>query len=313
MVIAIHTRPFLMMQNYIDGGIQILVRIAVPFFFCVTGYFLKEAVSESGATAILNTLKKTFFLYLKWSVVYFAVIFLQNPELISVDSLKWMTIDFFVNGSYGHLWYMVALLWCLPGLYLVQILNAKKILVRGTVALYILGLLGTSYYFVGLKIPGLSLLFQSSYFTMIRRIWFMGFPFIVLGWVISEKKIGLLSISFSRTIIALLITFVLFVLEIFAVTVTGMARSVVITFFLYPLVALVFVVCLKHPMVKYEKLGTYCGTMSGFIYFIHPLVILLLKRVGIVANKLQFLLTTTLCVLLSAIVAFCQLKGRRKR
>lgn len=131
MVIAIHTRPFLLMQSYIDGGIQILVRIAVPFFFCATGYFLKEAVSKSGATAILRTLKKNFLQYLFWSALYFAVIVLENPTLFSFSSIKWMTMDFFVNGSYYHLWYMAALLWCLFTLFLLCKLHLEKVLKGG--------------------------------------------------------------------------------------------------------------------------------------------------------------------------------------
>lgn len=310
LVIAVHTRPFLLMQDYMDGGVQILVRIAVPFFFCTTGYFLKESVSKTGITAILHTIKKIFFMYLKWSAIYFAVIFLQNPALISVSSIKWMVLDFFVNGSYYHLWYMAALLWCLAALYLMCRLNMGKILGGGTAVLYLLGLFGTSYYLVGSQIPVLSSLFDSSYFTIIRRIWFMGFPFVALGWLISEKKNRLLNIPLSRITIAALVTFVLFALEILIVVVTGAARSVVVTVFLYPLVALIFILCLKHPMPEYKRLGIYCGEMSGIIYFMHPLVILVLEKAGIVNNKLHFLLTMVTCILFSGVVVMLRKRSK---
>lgn len=159
----------------------------------------------------------------------------------------------------------------------------------------------------------LTSLFQSSHFTLIRRIWLMGFPFVVLGWMISEKKDRLLSISMRKTIIALLVSFALFVLEILAVVVTGLARSIVITVFLYPLVVLIFILCLKLPLVKYKKLGAYCGTMSGIVYFIHPLIILLLDKAGIVGNKQQFLLTTAICILLSGSVVFCQQRWKDRK
>lgn len=139
----------------------------------------------------------------------------------------------------------------------------------------------------------------------------MGFPFIVLGWMISEKKSKLHDISLRKTVMALLMTAALFVLEILAVVVTGVARSIVITIFLYPLVALIFILCLKIPMARYERAAAYCGAMSGIIYFIHPLVIFLLDRAGIVGNKMQFLLTTAICALLSGTVVFCQRRGRK--
>lgn len=301
-----------MMQSYIDGGIQILVRIAVPFFFCITGYFLKEAMLKAGIIVILRTFKKDFFLYLNWSVAYFAIIFLQNPALISVNSLKWMVIDFFMNGSYYHLWYMVAIQWCLLALFVLCKLNWQKIFGVGALGLYLLGLLGTSYYQIGNCIPILTFLVNSPHFTTIRRIWLMGFPFVVLGWLISEKKIQLLNIPLWKTVAAFLLNFALFVLEIFTVVVTGAARSIVITVFLYPLVALIFILCLKLPMAKYNKFAAYCGDMSGIVYFIHPLVILLLDRAGTDSNKMQFLLTMTICILLSGTVAFFQQQGRKK-
>lgn len=314
MVIAIHTRPFLLMQSYMDGGIQILVRLAVPFFFCTTGYFLKEAVNKSGTSAILRTLKKDFLLYLAWSILYFAVIFLENPALLSFHSAKWMAMDFFVNGSYYHLWYMAAVLWCVLALFALCKLNLEKVLGGGIAVLYLLGLLGTSYSLLGNQMPVLSILFQSPYFTTIRRIWLMGFPFVVLGWMISVKKDRLLSISLRKIVAALLVTFALFVLEILTVVVTGFARSIVMTAFLYPLVALIFILCLRLPMVKYERFGTYCGVMSAIIYFMHPLVILLLDKAGVVGSKPQFLLTTFICILLSGSVVLCRQrwKGRRE-
>ena len=49
LVIIIHTRPF-EDQNELLGYIvvQILPRIAVPFFFCVSGYYYFHALKKRG-------------------------------------------------------------------------------------------------------------------------------------------------------------------------------------------------------------------------------------------------------------------------
>lgn len=82
LVIAIHTQAIEWFPDYSNGNIQILTRIAVPFFFCTSGYFLQKEYARSGCTAIASSLVKIFGLYAALSLVYFAVIFLQNPSLL---------------------------------------------------------------------------------------------------------------------------------------------------------------------------------------------------------------------------------------
>lgn len=306
LVIAIHTRPILMMQSYIPGGIQILVRIAVPFFFCVTGYFLEEAVSKTGLAAITRTFKKTFSVYLFWSLLYFGVIFAGNVQLFSISSIKWLLMDFFINGSYYHLWYIVAVLWSMVAYLVLCKLRVGRYLCGFSIILYFLGLLGTSYYQLGSKIPGFSVLITSSYFTVIRRIALMGFPFILLGMMISKRKDALEDVPVCKIFICLVITAVLFVAEILVVVITGIAQSIVITIFLYPLVALLFVMCLKQPLQQYKRLGAYCRSMANTLYFIHPLIILVLGKTVAPGNMLLFILTTVICLLIGVPVAYCK-------
>ena len=50
LVVAIHTQAVIWFSGYTNGSIQILTRVAVPFFFCTSGYFLhkKRVSSYSG-------------------------------------------------------------------------------------------------------------------------------------------------------------------------------------------------------------------------------------------------------------------------
>lgn len=82
LVIAIHTQAIVWFSDYDNGSIQILTRIATPFFFCTSGYFLQKAYVCWGCTALVSSLTKTICLYTALSLVYFAVIFYNNPVLL---------------------------------------------------------------------------------------------------------------------------------------------------------------------------------------------------------------------------------------
>ena len=56
LVVAIHTQAVTWLSGYTNGGIQILTRVAVPFFFCASGYFLHKNYSLvfSSASAAIS-------------------------------------------------------------------------------------------------------------------------------------------------------------------------------------------------------------------------------------------------------------------
>ena len=101
----------------------------------------------------------------------------------------------------------------------------------------------------------------------------------------------------------------MFVAEIVAVTVTGMSRTIEITVFLYPLLFLLFQICLAYPLERKSDLASSCRDTANFTYFWHPLVILALRRV-VNANFLLFMITTAICLLLG--FGYHSLKNRRR-
>ena len=169
LVIAIHTQAIMWFSDRANGNIQILTRVAVPFFFCTSGYFLQKGYVRKGCSAIATSIWKVFRLYVALSIVYFAVIFLQNPALLQRVE-KWMLIDFLFNGSYYHLWYMVGVIYSMVMIYLICKFELTKALLPLAVFCYAVGLLGTSYYGIGSGLPISSALFDSGWFLSVRRI-----------------------------------------------------------------------------------------------------------------------------------------------
>lgn len=92
MVIAIHTQPF---SRYIwlDRGAGIITRLAVPFFFVTTGFFL----NFSDAKKVRKYVVRLIVLYIIWTIVYL-------PFSFSSLSVK----KFLITGIVEHLWYLPA-------------------------------------------------------------------------------------------------------------------------------------------------------------------------------------------------------------
>ena len=203
---------------------------------------------------------------------------------------------------------MVGIIYSIAMIYLICKLNLSKVLLPLAIVCYVIGLLGTSYYGIGSRLAALNVLFDSGWFLSVRRIFLMGFPFTALGWMISEGKLKL-CISKKHLLFATTLVALLFVAEIVTVTVTGMSRTIEITVFLYPLLFLLFQICLAYPLERKSDLASACRDTANFTYFWHPLVILALRKV-VNANFFLFTITTAICLLLG--FGYHSLKNRRR-
>ena len=145
LVIAIHTSP---LATYSETGdfvlTRIIARVAVPFYFMVSGYFLISRYAY-------NTDKLKSFLK-KMVVIYGISIFLYIPvnvynhyfsmEYLLPNLLK----DIFFDGTMYHLWYLPAsMLGAVIAWFLVRKVGFYKALLL-TGLLYFAGMFGDSYY-----------------------------------------------------------------------------------------------------------------------------------------------------------------------
>ncbi len=108
-VIGIHTQPF--SYNFIlDNAYGLVSRVAVPFFFLSSSYFLflKYDFESIDSRVINDFIKRIFLLYLVWTVIYFPIAFNNylRSELNFVDWIRVYVFNFFVNGSFTHLWFL---------------------------------------------------------------------------------------------------------------------------------------------------------------------------------------------------------------
>lgn len=82
----------------------------MPFFFVSSGYFYIK-----GKCNFKKYIKRLLITYISWSIIY---LILQVYNTLNINgniitTLKSFIIEFFIYGSYYHLWYIVALLLCI--------------------------------------------------------------------------------------------------------------------------------------------------------------------------------------------------------
>ena len=302
LVVSIHTHPF-EDQNELLGYIfvQVLPRIAVPFFFCVSGFYYIRQL-EAGKKCILRTLFKVFKVYLVWSAIYLIVdiiISLLTSSFSFVTYLKNFIIDFIFYGTYYHLWYIIALMVSILIVGVFFRLRIQRCLVWISIVLYFVGLLGESYYLIGNQIPSISSFVNMPFFTEIRRVFLMGLPFFISGYFVNRflKKMNKKCIYIFS-----FVSLILFVVEIIFLHFTGLSKSIVITLFLYPMTVCTMLCMAKHPFKSGAVLAANCKSLADYMFFIHPFFILIAEMVFEysnikVINVLLYVIVVILCII----------------
>jgi len=168
------------------------------------------------------------------------------------------------------------------GLFILTICHKLKILKFASIfslVFYIIGLLGSIYYEVGMKIPLISSLISKPFFyAYVQRPLSLGLNFIFMGYFLCEF---LKSYKKNNKIIFVLfaITVLLFFLEIFLARYFNLYSNVKLSVFLYPLTFLVMTLLLSNSTQnkKIIKFSKATRDISNFMYYSHVLVLALFR------------------------------------
>ncbi|MBQ7781839.1 MAG: acyltransferase [Lachnospiraceae bacterium] len=227
LVAANHTSPLESIHITADFLLTgVVARLAVPFFFMVTGYFVlsgqygrsdkagsKERTGRQAYTKIWHSIRKTGLLYLAATILYLPIQIykfiqgikvaevLQNEAAVQqlVTSENVQGVDIVGNilkvivfeGTYYHLWYLPA---AMLGMCVVVLLlrYLPKQAMTISIVLYGVGLLGDSYYGAIVGIPLLKSVYDGIFivFSYTRNGLFMAPLFLLLGRKIALDKIS---------------------------------------------------------------------------------------------------------------------------
>lgn len=177
----------------------------------------------------------------------------------------------------------------------------QKVLYIIAPILFVVGCLGEAYYAIGVRIPVLSsLIAAGDWFEWFRRIFSMGIPFFCLGGLLSTKVGFMERLKPKTTWWILACTVLLYFAELIAVTHMGLAKGFIISLFLYPLLAAIFIVLFKNPLSSLSSLGAFSRYASGLVYYIHPAIILVANAL-LLTHTLKFLFVSVVCLVISLI------------
>lgn len=199
LVIGIHTGPFLDLNldaNFVY--VQILGRIAVPFFFVASAFFLFRKINleagikdEQNLAYLKHYIGRILKIYLLWSILYLPL----QAYAWSQGGVTWVSAlryirDFLFTGSYYHLWFLPALIFAIIFIYILLFTWKWKMTACLVVMLYLIGMTGNIYGPVLEQIPLIKRGYELylSAFETTRNGLFFGSMFIYIGALLAQSK-----------------------------------------------------------------------------------------------------------------------------
>ena len=316
LVVAIHTSPLTSVSPAADFFFtRILGRLAVPFFFMVTGQFILTRYIEDGRNgfaAVWKYIKKVMLLYLAAIIIYLPIgYYAGNYSGVSPLSALCMLI---FDGTFYHLWYFPALI---VGILFVCLLR-RVCPVRGlwaiTVVLYIIGLLGDSYWGITENVPVVSgvyeAMFKISSYT--RNGLFFAPVFLLMG-----SQAAKLKISVKKSGILFAAAFILMTAEGLVLRHFNLQRHD--SMYIMLPVCMVF---LYQLIMSWERgPAKILRTASTWIYILHPAVIIAVRGAASVLGLRRLLVENSVvhylavCIgsfVIAVIITYLLSRFRRK-
>ena len=281
LVVSIHIAPFESYNHVINYGFKnYLARIAVPFFFVASGYFLfrKTSYKRFDTNVLLIYVWKIFRLYLVWTVIYFPwalkMFILKDEKGIVHGGLNWIR-TFLFTGSFIHLWYLNA---TIVAVLMIIFCISKKMRIKTIMCmafvLYLIGLLPQTY--TKFLVPFRNIDVVWTFLRLVQKViettrngFFYGFLFVGIGMFFAYKPIVM---KFKSAIVGFIVSMLLFLIEAFAVHHLGWAREndmyiclIPVTFFLFYLVS--HIEMNDRAIYKHlRKLGTLIFYLHLYVY-----------------------------------------------
>lgn len=298
LVVSIHIPPFTTCNVLLDYvWNHCITRVAVPFYFISSGYFLfrKTSYGNFDINIPLQYVNRIFKVYVIWTIVYFPYVLKfkilgEGHEGIRVSAfLKWVRDCIFV-GSYTQLWYLNAtIIATLIITFLVYKRIRKKTILWIAIIMYVIGLLPQTYFGIleflkrfDFVWSSLKIIEKIIYTT--RNGFFEGFLFMVIGMLFAYKPI---SIKFKMAVIGFLVSMFLFLIEAIYLKYLGWTRHHDMYIFLVPVSFFLFYI-VSHIELVPSRIYIHLRKMGILIFYLHLLVAPIVEEgISIIDNMLD--------------------------
>lgn len=295
LVVAIHTSPLSIINDRADFIFtRILCRIAVPFFFMVSGFFL-YADNRRMKNKVNRFARKTANLY-GIAILLYLPINIYNGYFKTKPLLANILQDILFDGTIYHLWYLPA---AIIGAYITLLLfytGKDKLALFFSFALYLIGLFGDSYYGISARFGPLKNFYDFIFrcFDYTRNGIFFAPIFLLIGGLIARNK-NRYSLYFLVN--GLIISFCLMLTEGVILNFFSLQRHDSMYLMLLPCMFILFEIilhCNKKPKPMFR-------TISTIVYIIHPFIIVLLRGMAKFLKIQDFLIYNSLIYYLAVL------------
>ena len=303
LVTAIHISPLEDISAQGDLVLtRILARVAVPFFFMVTGYFVLD---RERPDRIRRAIVKNLRWYLLAIVIYLPINWYAG-RLIGLDA-GYVSQELLIQGTFYHLWYFPALI---TGLVLCGLLYGflglkPALLISGL--LYLFGLLGDSYYGLVSAVPVLKTIYDGIFAVMenTRNGFFLAPLFLLLGAAFRDWELADRARGPRRWGLGLAVSLVFMTIEGLLVHSVNWPHHDSMYLFLPVVMLFLFGLLLQFSVEERPSLRR----ISLWLYLLHPAFIVVVRRFAKITKTENLLvqnhLLHFLCVsLLSAATAY---------
>lgn len=274
LVVVIHTSAFAQfggVAKYITS--DVIARIAVPFFFVTSGFFLYGKINKEGY--INKYIKKLVVLYLIITTLNVVILFPRVLYAISTckgpgDIFILFIKSLFINGFSGALWYFPALIFSTIFVYLFVKRDWIKPLIGLSILFFAIGLMGDSYQTIVINTPLMKIVdIYNVVFDLTRNGFCIAVPFLTIGILISKynlkervKHIGILILIFAA----------IYGLEAYLVISNETFRDTNIYISLVFIVPLIFIWALNSKVKISDRRSNLLREMSFWVYGLHEIV-----------------------------------------
>ena len=293
LVVCIHTAPLASFSAAADFALKTLARLAVPFFFTATGFFLLGELVRPGlrsrtlSPGVRRFLKKTGVLYAACTVLYLPVtLYAGNFPVENV--LGELVRDAVLDGTFYHPGNLAPLLGVLVVCGLLRFLRPGAAAgVCG--ALYLAGLLGDSWYGLAKQLPALKEGYDALFGVMdyTRNGLFFAPAFLMLGALLA----GFPARRRPRACLAGLgCSLALLFAEAFGLRALGWPRHDSMYLALVPCACFLFL-CLLVPR---GGDAPFLREFSMLVYVLHPMAIVGVRGAARVLHAREWLVENSL-------------------
>jgi serine/alanine racemase len=195
LILILHTSPLAAVSGkleFVSRGI--VTTVAVPFFFLASSYLFFSRLGKDDKEDVRRfrrTVARLLRLYFLWSLIYFPLVLMRWHDHGGFTSWKLVLYlrDFIFSGSYGTIWFILALIYAIPIVFYINRVVSSRCCLLLTSILYLFGLLGSSYYGTIRNMSFIYELYQwyFSVFSTVKNGLLFGGIFVALGSHLAKR------------------------------------------------------------------------------------------------------------------------------